>query len=406
MGGSLDGLGFWVEIGGMIAFYALFLITAARSMKDGPNRSQVMSFERPEAQEAMRESAARVSARAGALGLAVTRYLPVFQPVSASYGALTEAHPDGAITLDFSGEVQAIGRATLDGLPGALTLSTGGGAAVDRTGDPAFDAVFKLGTRLWDTGGALSHEARRTLVALSCLGARSVALRAGVLTLNFAEGRPHAGLKGKEAERLVGLLRALRVELGRPSRGEGWLIDAARGEQDDGARARAIALLTEIPVTGLGAAAVQAALDAPAEQVRLQAALALKNTLILNQFSAAALEIALQPDPKRALASLEAAGAERALARLLPLGAYNLAAAEALGRVGTVESVPALRPIAEAGLLDTPLKRAARQAILAIQRRLQGAEAGQLSEAGPGAEAGALTVSAGRGQLSEPGREM
>jgi hypothetical protein len=72
----------------------------------------------------------------------------------------------------------------------------------------------------------------------------------------------------------------------------------------------------------------------------------------------------------------------------------SVAAAQALGRVGTVAAVVPLREAAEQG---GDLRRAARQAIAEIQARLAGAEPGQLSLAG--GEAGALSLADG-----EPGR--
>jgi hypothetical protein len=81
----------------------------------------------------------------------------------------------------------------------------------------------------------------------------------------------------------------------------------------------------------------------------------------------------------------------------------SVAAAQALGRAGTVAAVVSLRAAAERG---GDLRRAARQAIAEIQARLAGAEPGQLSLAG--GEAGALSLADGEaGTLSlatgEPG---
>ncbi len=73
-----------------------------------------------------------------------------------------------------------------------------------------------------------------------------------------------------------------------------------------------------------------------------------------------------------------------------------LTATQALGRVGTIAAVPALRQLEERGSRE--LSRAARQAIAEIQSRLTGAEHGQLSLAD--AEAGALSLVT----AAEPGR--
>ena len=104
----------------------------------------------------------------------------------------------------------------------------------------------------------------------------------------------------------------------------------------------------------------------------------------------------------RALAGTRDPEAEPPLLRGLAEGsdAVRLAAAAALGQVGTAASVGPLRE-AEAG--DADMRRTARQAIAEIQARLTGAEPGQLSlaESREGAlslaegEAGSLSLSDG-----------
>ena len=80
-----------------------------------------------------------------------------------------------------------------------------------------------------------------------------------------------------------------------------------------------------------------------------------------------------------------------------------LAVAEALGAVGSVAAVPALRAVEDGG--GRQAARAARQAIAEIQGRLEGAEHGQLSLTG--SEAGALSLlgedPAGRLSLPQQG---
>jgi hypothetical protein len=70
--------------------------------------------------------------------------------------------------------------------------------------------------------------------------------------------------------------------------------------------------------------------------------------------------------------------------------ALRVAAAEALGRVGTVAAVLPLKESAERFVGDQDFRRAARQAIAEIQSRVGGASPGQLSMAG--AEAGHLSI--------------
>ena len=406
MGGLGDALGFVVEIGAVVVFYVIFIALVMRekgSQLGGPP----LTYDNPSSRQALSESAARVQERAASLGLSVLRYTPVLRPVSASYGALVDGQPDGPMTLEFKGEIATIQRVTLAGLPTALNLSMGGAPGMDRTGDTGFDGTFKLRCRMWDTAGALSHTSREHLTRLAEMKPRSLTLRGGVLTFELDEDPSGALVAAGWRGPLLELIRALRTDLQRQSPGESWLIDAARSDPDEGARARAIALLAEVPLAGPGRAVVEAGLHHPSEQVRLAAALALKNTLILNDITATTLEIAVEQDTKRTMEGLEAAGAEVALARLLRVDPVSAAAAGALGRVGTVASVPALRQISEGGLLSTPASRAARQAIGEIQSRIHGAEAGQVSVMAPPADAGALTVSAAAGQVSEtsdPGR--
>ncbi len=76
-----------------------------------------------------------------------------------------------------------------------------------------------------------------------------------------------------------------------------------------------------------------------------------------------------------------------------------MAAAKALGRVGSARAVLPLKEVAERSRRDLELRPAARQAIGEIQSRLQGASPGQLSLAG--AEAGQLSLAqAEAGRLS------
>jgi hypothetical protein len=80
----------------------------------------------------------------------------------------------------------------------------------------------------------------------------------------------------------------------------------------------------------------------------------------------------------------------------------RVAAAAALGRVGSVAAVQSLKESAERFWLDPGLRQAARQAIAEIQSRLPGASPGQLTLAGT-AEAGKLSLAADpAGQLSLP----
>ncbi len=103
----------------------------------------------------------------------------------------------------------------------------------------------------------------------------------------------------------------------------------------------------------------------------------------------------------RSLGMTGSACAEPSLILALQWGQADLqvAAATALGRVGSAAAVLPLKEAAERTWLDRELHRAVRQAIAEIQSRLQGASPGQLSLAG--AEAGQLSLAqAGAGELS------
>jgi hypothetical protein len=105
----------------------------------------------------------------------------------------------------------------------------------------------------------------------------------------------------------------------------------------------------------------------------------------------------------RALATTGDPAAEAPLLRALAKGPRDLrlAAATALGRVGTTAAVLPLREVESA---DSGTRRAARQAIAEIQARAAGAAPGQLSLAG--GESGRLSLAGGEsGRLSLAGGE-
>jgi hypothetical protein len=81
----------------------------------------------------------------------------------------------------------------------------------------------------------------------------------------------------------------------------------------------------------------------------------------------------------------------------------RLAAAQALAKVGSVGAVEPLSALLEGGGLDAASRQAIRDAISAIQSRLAGAEAAQLSLVTSMREGGRLTLAApgpGPGDLS------
>jgi hypothetical protein len=104
----------------------------------------------------------------------------------------------------------------------------------------------------------------------------------------------------------------------------------------------------------------------------------------------------------RVLGDLGDASVELALLTLLAMDddAVRTAAARALGRVGTVAAVELLLPHSKGLLTDGDVKRAARDAIAAIQSRLGDVEAGRLALADGTADAGGLSLAQQPGQLS------
>ncbi len=219
------------------------------------------------------------------------------------------------------------------------------------------------------------------------------------------------------------------------------LAENLRREPETGVRLQIVQRLGELPQELAAHKALRAARGDRSDEVRLQAALAVgeegvETLLVLVRKSkddgtaaraVAALGERLPPAEAEAAllraletglgatarACLEALGRrggpelERLLLRALagddPVVAVFAAAA--LGRVGTVEAVAALRE--EASIWRPELRKAARQAIAEIQARLTGAQAGQLSLAA--SEAGALSLAQNEpGSLSlaetEPGR--
>jgi hypothetical protein len=173
----------------------------------------------------------------------------------------------------------------------------------------------------------------------------------------------------------------LRAAMALGEEGRGTLLELVeRAGADDSCAARAVAALGDrLPAT-LAESALRGALEKAGRPQTAQACL--EALALLGRAEAEGL-------------MLEALRSEE-----VPVA---VAAARALGRAGTVASVPPLR---EAMRHRGELRSAARQAIAGIQARLTGAEPGQLSLAG--GEAGALSLVDGEpGSLSladgEPG---
>ena len=163
----------------------------------------------------------------------------------------------------------------------------------------------------------------------------------------------------------------LRAAMALGEEGRETLVDlVARADTGDSCAARAIVSLGERLSAKAAGAALRRALGGAGRPLTARACLE-------------ALGQRGRPEAEGLL--LEALRSEEA--------PVSVAAAQALGRAGTVTAVA---PLLEAAERSADLRRAARQAIAEIQARLAGAEPGQLSLAG--GEAGALSLADG-----EPG---
>jgi HEAT repeat protein len=307
-------------------------------------------------------------------------------------------------------------------------------------GDPAFDEEYYVQGQAPLALAILDAETRRGLAGLlrgrvTVAGRETVeigpSLSDGILEVRIKESG-FSGNRERVPQILAGVLDVAR-RLVAPADVAARLAENLRVEPEPGARLRTLLTLAREfhghPVTREALLAARA--DSSAE-VRLRAASYLgeegRETLLAlvegagtddscaaravaalgsglaGERAEAALRRALggAGRPQTAQACLEALAllgrAEAEGLILLALrsedDAVARAAARAIGKVGTVVAVAALREAAERG---GEMRRAARQAIAEIQGRLTGAEPGQLSLAG--GEAGALSLADG-----EPGR--
>ena len=308
-------------------------------------------------------------------------------------------------------------------------------------GDPAFDAEYYVQGQAPLALALLDPETRRRLALLmrgrvALAGRESIevdpSLSDGILEVQVKESG-FSDRRERIPDILAGVLEVARL-LVAPSDVAARIASNLRAEPEAGARLRGVLMLSrEFPHHAATREALLLAREDASEEVRLRAGMALgeegKETLLdlveragtHDACAARAISALGERLPaERAEAALRRAlaGAGRpqtaqacleALARLgrteaegLILGALRhedaqvaVAAARALGRVGTVVAVAALHEaMPPHGEL---LRSVGRQAIAEIQARLTGAEPGQLSLAG--GEAGALSLADG-----EPGR--
>jgi HEAT repeat protein len=199
----------------------------------------------------------------------------------------------------------------------------------------------------------------------------------------------------------------VRAGIALGDRGLATLLDVARGI-DDVASARAITALGTHLVADMASDVLGRALRTRQMKTARACLVALghhggSDALGLMAKVMNVEEGELAAAAAEALAATGLPGAEpplvAALARATP--GLRLAAAQALGRVGSAAAVLALKDAEARHAGEAGLSRAARQAIAQIQARLPGASAGQVSLAED--EAGKLSlVEDERGRLSLP----
>jgi hypothetical protein len=314
-------------------------------------------------------------------------------------------------------------------------------------GDPSFDAEYYVQGQAPLALGLLDPETRRRLAVLmrgrvGVAGRESIevdpSLGDGILEVRVKESG-FSGNRERVPEILAEVLEVARL-LVKPPDVAARIAANLRAEPEAGARLRGVQMLSrEFPHHAATREALLAAREDASAEVRLRAASFLgeegRQTLVDlvegtgTDDSCAARAIAALGDrlpveraeaalrralgeagrPQTAQACLEAlallgrAEAETPIREALRSedDAVALAAARAIGKVGTVAAVAALREAAER---SGEMRRAARQAIAEIQARLTGAAPGQLSLAG--GEAGALSLADGEpGRLSLAGEE-
>jgi hypothetical protein len=207
--------------------------------------------------------------------------------------------------------------------------------------------------------------------------------------------------------------------------GRGVLLDLAESLEDDAVSAKAVAALgRELPLertrallsNALRRRCLQSArtcLEALGQNGNAEDVDLLAKVMELEQGELATAAAQALGGTGRGLSARAEPPLILALQREQPAD-LRAAAAQALGRIGSVAAVLPLKEAAESSWLDLDLRRAARQAIAEIQSRLSGASPGQLSLAS--SEAGQLSLAQdgdGRlslaidpaGQLSLPPRE-
>ena len=294
-------------------------------------------------------------------------------------------------------------------------------------GDHSFDGTFLIEGPMPQVLALLDAEMRRLIGQANSEGRLEIS--GGVLQVE--------DLSDKEVPGVLPLLLDLARRLSLPVDVPRRLAENARQDPEPGVRLRNLLVLArELPGEPGTVEALRTACSDSSPQVRLRAAqelgaegrdvlLSLTESLEDDAVSAAAVAILDRTLPfehmksildralegrrtQTARVCLEALGrsgdteaAETVLLQALQReeADLRLAAANALGRVGSAAAVLPLQETAEGSWLDLEIRRTARQAIAEIQSRLQGASPGQLSLAP--SEGGQLSLASSEaGQVS------
>lgn len=250
-------------------------------------------------------------------------------------------------------------RVSLDGLA-AIGIALRGRSAVPRRvleiGDADFDRALVVEGAPFLARALLDTETRVALVDLAAARGAFAETELVSLTNGLLVARCHHGEPPARVTRLAESLRALATlgeRLTPPALPEERLAGILAKEPFPVVRLRALQLLVaDRPDHAATLGAVRAALADPDDRVRMTAALA------AGEAGDAVLR-AMEPS------LLPALGHEDATVRE--------AAARALGRVGSVAAVPALRAA------EAVIGGAAREAIASVQSRIIGADHGQLA---------------------------
>jgi hypothetical protein len=301
-------------------------------------------------------------------------------------------------------------------------------AAGDITaGDPGFDDAFTLEGPALTLLALLDSTTRRHMRAVSAVG-----------RLEIGSGRIEAVISqdGLVSKILPSLLE-IGKRLGTPIDLRRSLVENVKRDSESGARLQNLLFLVrELPGYPGTGEALRAACSDWSSPVRLQAAKALgaegRDTLLAlahrledDDISAQAVSIldrelpleqaktlldraAITGRPRTVRACFEVLGRGGAAGEALLIQTLQheeadvqVAAARALGRIGSAAAVLPLKEAAERSGRDLGLRQAARQAVAEIQARAEGASPGQLSLAGT--EAGQLSLAEDpAGRLSLP----